>query len=109
MTDCCEITFICRIQQISEISIIELTKADSSSSEKWYRGNQLPQILNDEISLADSWQYKVSWFPIRARIKTSDLYVYLWSINYHGLTPNSAEIIIVEPKKKIIYYISVSM
>jgi len=95
--------------EISNISIDELIKADSSNFDKWYRGDQLPPILNDAISLADSWQNEVSWFPTGARIRTSDFYVYPWTIYYHGLTPNSADIIIVEPKKKIVYYISVSM
>jgi len=88
--------------EISKISIDELSKV-------WYRGDQLPTIVDDAISFVSSMPNKNTWFPSSSQIKTSDFYVYLSTIEYHTMSPDEAELVIIEPRKKIVYYISAAI
>ncbi len=95
--------------EISNISIDELTKDENSSVKQWYRGDQLPTIVNDAITFVCSMQNKNTWLPSYSQIKTSDFYVHLWKIEYHGMSPDVADVILVEPQKRIVYYISLTI
>lgn len=95
--------------EISNISIDELTKDENSSVKQWYRGDQLPTIVSDAITFVSSMQNKSTWLPSSSQIKTSDFFVHLWKIEYKGMSPEVADVIIIEPRKKIVYYISLTI
>ena len=49
------------------------------------------------------------WFLEEKDIFNKDCFVYPWYIGTNGLKPSSVQIIIIKPKLKLIYYISVSI
>jgi hypothetical protein len=95
--------------KISHVDTSELKKNEDMRPGQWYRGDSLPKILDDAIEFIGRFQHEIPWFPKEKSIKTSDYYIYPWSIYCHGVTPSSAQIIIVKPKEKIVYYMSVEM
>jgi hypothetical protein len=95
--------------KISHIDISELKQKEDMRAGQWYRGDSLPKILDDAIEFIGGFQHETPWFPTEKNIRTSDYYIYPWSIYCHGVIPRSAQIIIVKPTEKIVYYISVSI
>ena len=95
--------------KISHVDISELKRNEDMRPGQWYRGDSLPKILDDAITFIGGFHHETSWFPSEKNIKTSDYYIYPWSIYCHGVTPSSAQIIIVKPTEKIVYYMSVEI
>jgi hypothetical protein len=95
--------------KISHVDISELKKNEDMRPGQWYRGDSLPKVLSDAIEFIGRFQHEIPWFPKENRIRTSDYYIYPWSIYCHGVTPSSAQIIIVKPTEKIVYYMSVEI
>src|SRR5574343_563099 len=95
--------------KISHVDISELKMTEDMRPGHWYRGDSLPKILDDAISFIGGWQHETPWFPTEKSIRTSDYYIYPWSIYCHGVTPSAAEIIIVKPSEKMVYYMGVKM
>jgi hypothetical protein len=95
--------------RITNVTIDELSKSDSLGIGKWYRGDQLPQILDEALTFAGDWQYEIPWFPKDSTIKTDKFYVYPWSIYCNGIKPSGIELIILKPDEKMIYFISTKM
>jgi len=77
------------------------------SNGKWFRGDNLPKILDDAISFATEFNGETPWFTNEKNIKTSDCYIYSNSIDCNGLSPRAVQLIIL--KQKLVYYIGVSI
>jgi hypothetical protein len=94
--------------KIKDVSIEELTAKKGDMSNRWYRGDQIPKVLDETISFVGSWlgSGEIAWFPKEAELRSSEVYVYPWTIYYHGLRPTAAEIIFVRPKDKMIFFFS---
>ena len=95
--------------KISRVDIKELDTKYKFGIGQWYRGDSLPQLLNETVSFISGFQHEINWFPLENEIKTSNFYIYPWSISCHGATPNAAQLIIVNPADKIVYYIGVKI
>ena len=89
--------------KITHVSIEELT-----ANTDWYRGDQLPKTLDEAVSFVGYWlgRDEVSWFPRETELRSSEVYVYPWSIHYHGTEPSAAEIIFIRPKDKMVFFFS---
>jgi hypothetical protein len=83
-----------------------LTASTDDFKGRWYRGDQLPKILDDAVSFVGGWlgSDDISWFPKEAELRSSEIYIYPWSIHYHGTRPSAAEIIFVRPKDKMVFF-----
>jgi hypothetical protein len=92
--------------KIKNIKIDELTNKTDTIGGRWYRGDMLPKILSDALTSVCAWQHKTPWFPKESEIRSSDFYIYPWSIHCQGILPSGAQIILVNPEEKIVYYIS---
>ncbi len=90
--------------RISHVTIDELTK--NNSSRKWYRGDELPKVVDEAIKFIGNTQSTISWFPSEDRIRTSEYYIYPWSIGFHSIMPTSTKLIIIQPAEKTVFYIS---
>ena len=93
--------------KISSLKDIELKNIQNSK--KWYKGNDLPKILDDAISFATEFNGETPWFISEENIKTSDCYIYPQSIECNGILPRGVQLIILKPKQKLVYYIGVSI
>jgi hypothetical protein len=95
--------------KISQIDIKELKTNDNFGLGQWYRGDSLPQLLNEAVSFISGFQHEITWFPLEDEIKTSNFYIYPWSISCHGVKPDAAKLIIIKPSDKIVYFIGVKI
>ncbi len=95
--------------RISHVSIDELMRQQEQRLGTWYRCDSLPQILDEAVEFVGGWQHEIDWFPTEEEVRTSNFYVYPWSISCHGISPDEAQLIFVEPSKKMIYYVSAAM
>ena len=95
--------------KITSVTLDELTNKDKFSSGQWYAMDSLPPILDEAVSFVSRWEEEIPWFPTESSLRTADFFVYPWSINCHGVRPNSAQLIFINYKDKTVYYISVKM
>jgi hypothetical protein len=73
-----------------------------TTRDRWYRGDQLPKVLDDAVSLAGGRNFP--WFPSTTELKSAAFYVYPWSIYCHGVQPTGAELIFVRTRDKMVFY-----
>ncbi len=90
--------------KITNVTVAELMVSTDEVSNRWYRGDQLPKVLDDAVGFIGGWLHEISWFPKETELRSSEFYVYPWNINFHGINPYAAEIIIVNPKDKIVFF-----
>ncbi len=90
--------------KISKLEINELISTPSDERRRWYRGDQLPAVLNDAVTFVGPWQSEIPWFPKEAELRSAEFYVYPFSTYFHGLTPTAVELIFVRPSDKMVFY-----
>jgi hypothetical protein len=92
--------------KIKNVSIEELTAKTDDITNRWYRGDKLPKVLDDAVSFVGGWlgSKEIEWFPREAELRSSEIYVYSWSIYFHGVQPTAAELIFVRPKDKMVFF-----
>lgn len=90
--------------KIKSVTVEELTANTDEFRGRWYRGDQLPKVLDDAVSFVGGWLHEIEWFPTEAELRSSDIYIYSWSIYCHGVRPSAAEIIFVRPKDKMVFF-----
>jgi hypothetical protein len=93
--------------KISHVSLDELNKKpDNDLDNHWYRGDQLPPILDKAVAFAGAFQGdEIPWFPKEGELRSNQFYVYLWSIYFHGLEPSSVEIIFIRPSDNMVFFL----
>ena len=90
--------------KITNVTLDELTTNKGASNGRWYRGDQLPKVLDDAVTFVGEWQHEIDWFPTEAELRSTEIYVYPWSIYCHGVSPSAAAIIFVRPKDKMVFF-----
>jgi len=93
--------------KISHVSVEELgTRKDNW--ERFYRGDQLPPILNEAVEFTGAWlkHDRLSWFPTVEEIRSEQIYVYPWRIRFHGISVEGTELIFVRPSDNMVFYFS---
>lgn len=90
--------------KISHIELAEITKETNDFRGRWYRGDQLPKVLDDAVGFAGGWLHELPWFPSEAEFRSSEFYVYPWSIYCHGVRPSAAELIFIRPSDRMVFY-----
>lgn len=90
--------------KISHVDDADFTSKTDDPTGRWYRGDQLPQVLDDAVRFVGECHYEIPWFPTDDELRSSKYYVYSWSIEYHGVEPSAAEIIFVRPSDKMVFY-----
>jgi len=95
--------------KITHVELSELAKKDFSGAPHWYRGDQLPEVVNQAVSFAvvlNSSLKDYSWFPSEKDLRSKDFYVYSWKIEFHGLMTTSADLIFIHPADQMVYFFS---
>lgn len=91
--------------KVESISVDELIQNDKTPGGRWYRGDQLPKVLDDAVSMVGNLGGgEVLWFPKEVELRSCDVYIYLWSIYYHNIKPTAVNIIFVRPKDKMVFF-----
>jgi len=65
-------------------------------------------VVNDAVDFLVGWlgQKEISWFPKEAELRSTEFYVYPWSIYVYGVRPTSIELIFIRPSDKTVFYFS---
>jgi hypothetical protein len=89
--------------KISHVSIKELSNSD------WCRGDKVEGILNDALVFTGAWSNnkEIPWFPSEKELRSKKIYVYPWSIYYHGTRPTAVKLIFVRPKDCMVFFLSI--
>ena len=95
--------------KITNVTLDELTNKNEFRSGQWYSMDSLPPILNEAVTFVSHREKEIPWFPTECSLRTTDFFVYPWSIYCHGVSPISAQLIFIKPADKTVYYISVKM
>lgn len=90
--------------KISNVADAELQPRANARSLKWYRGDALPELLDQAIKSVSTSRKEIPWFPTEAELRTSDFYVYPWMIRCSGLDPSAATLIFVRPSDRMLFY-----
>ncbi len=90
--------------KISNVADAELQPRADVGSLKWYRGNAPPELLNEALKFVSNSRKEIPWFPTDAELRTSDFYVYPWTIRCSGLDPSAATLIFVRPSDRMLFY-----
>ena len=90
--------------KISHVELAELTKETDDFRGRWYRGDQLPKVLDDAVGFVGGWLHELPWFPSEEQLRSSEFYVYSWSIYCHGVRPTAAELIFIRPSDQMVFY-----
>jgi hypothetical protein len=90
--------------KISHVDESDFTPKTDDPTGRWYRGDQLPPVLDAAVKFVTGWHQEIPWFPSEAELRSSEFYVYPWSIYYHGVDPNAAELIFVRKSDKMVFY-----
>lgn len=92
--------------KITHVDPSELTQDRSGSG--WFRCDQADGVLKDSIDFVCGWLHEdnISWFPRKEELKSSEMYVYSWSIHCRSTRPMAVKLIFVRPKDKMVFFVS---
>ena len=91
--------------KISRLDLTELTAKTNDFRGRWYRGDQLPKVLDDAVGFVGGWLHELPWFPAEVELRSSNFYVYPCSIHCYGVQPAAAELIFIRPSDKMVFYL----
>jgi hypothetical protein len=90
--------------KISHVDLAELPLAADEPHRRWYRGDQLPQVLDETLHLVGGSLHELPWFPREAELRSADFYIYPWGIQLHGTQASAAELVFVRPSDGMVFY-----
>ena len=81
----------------------ELKKDDKG--EGLYRGDEASGVISDALEFVEQWipLEDIPWFITEQELRSSEIYLYPWSIYYHGTRPTAVKLIFVRPKDKTVF------
>ncbi len=96
--------------KITGVSVAELDNPKHDYI-KWTRGDELEGILKQAVDLVSSFASldKLSWFPSKKALSSTEIYVNPGSILLHGERVTSANLIFAIPAENMIYYASIKI
>lgn len=93
--------------KITHVERDELTKATGASPGRWYRGDQLPQVLDEAVEFFNEPFPELPWFPSELELRSPQFYVYPVSITLDGLQPTAVELVFIRPADKMVFYFGI--
>jgi len=97
--------------QLANVTADDLIKTNVASEAHWHRGDQLSGAVDDAVKFAGIWlnEDNVSWFPKEMELRSDQVYVYPYRIDYLGDRPRAAELIFVKPSENMVFYFEAKM
>lgn len=92
--------------RVSHLDVSELIFDERHSGGGWFRGDALTRTAEQAIDFAAGWlgSSEMPRFPTIDEIRSSNMFIYVWSIDMAGTRPNAAQIILARPSDKMVYY-----
>jgi len=92
--------------KISHVDEADFTSKTNDAGNRWYRGDQLPPVVDAAVKFITAWHHEIPWFPTEAELRNADVYVYPWSIYCYGVEPSAAELIFVRKSDQMVFFFS---
>lgn len=92
--------------RISDVTEADFTPTAEAPNEHWFRGDQLPPVLDAAVRLVTEWHSEIPWFPVGAELKSSDIHVY--PIDFYcccgGVDPTAARLVFIRKTDRMVFY-----
>jgi len=90
--------------RITEIDTSELKKSTSGTG--WFRGDKAEGVVNDALEFVEQCipSEDIPWFLSEYELRSTEVYIYPWSVYYHGIRTTAVKLIFVRPKDKVVFY-----
>ncbi len=92
--------------KISDVVETDFTPKPNAPNEHWFRGDQLPPVLDAAVKLVSEWHNEFPWFPTDAELRSSDVHVY--PIEFYGccgrVEPTQATLVFVRKADNMMFY-----
>lgn len=90
------------------VSHLEVDELVSTNSRGWLRCDELEGVSKMAIDYVTMWlgSGEMEWFPGAERLKTSEFFVYIWSLDLSGTSPDAVQLILAQPSENMVYYVS---
>lgn len=97
--------------KITHVSTAELTRVSERNRLRWHRGDDLAHVVDDALAFASGWLHRdeIFWFPKESELRSQEMFVLAWSVDYGGIEPRAAQLIFVNPSQRMVYYLSARM
>lgn len=90
--------------KVTHLSSLDLSE-DDDGERRWYRGDRLPSVVGDAVEFTAPLR-EASWFPSTVELKREDTWVLPWQITLYGMRIQQAQLIIAQPSKKRVLFVS---
>lgn len=92
--------------KISHVDEADFNPKRDAPNEHWFRGDQLPPVLDAAVRLVTGWHNEFPWFPTDAELRSSDVHVY--PIDFYGccgsVEPTMATLVFVRKTDNMMFY-----
>ena len=90
----------------SPVEETDFAPKQKTPNEHWFRGDQLPPVLDAALELVTKWHNDIPWFPTGAELKSSDIYVY--PVDFYAccgnVEPTMARQVFVRKTDNMVFY-----
>jgi hypothetical protein len=92
--------------RISDVAEADFTPMAQAPNEHWFRGDQLPPVLDAAVRLVTEWHGEIPWFPTSAELKSSDVHVYPMDLYCccGSVEPTMARLVFVRKADRMVFY-----
>jgi hypothetical protein len=92
--------------KISQIDDTDFVPKKDHPNEHWYRGDQLPRVLDAAVRLVDQWHDQIPWLPSGTELRSSDVHVYPVGINCccGSIEPTAATLVFIRKTDRMMFY-----
>ena len=92
--------------KISHVDEADFVPKKDHLNEHWYRGDQLPPVLDAAVRLVDQWHDQFPWLPTKTELRSSDVHVY--PVDFYGccgsVDPTMATLVFVRKTDNMMFY-----
>ena len=93
--------------KLSHLNLDELTSTPDQAGLHWYRGDRLPSVVGDAVSVIGQTvdEQQTPWFPSENELTSNKLYTYPWRMDYEGTRLIAASVIFIRPSDQTVFYV----
>jgi len=92
--------------KISQVDDTDFTPRPDTPNSHWFRGDQLPPVLDAAVQLVTECHDMISWFPTGEELRCSDVYVY--PMDFYcccgSVDPTMARLVFVRRTDNVVFY-----
>lgn len=92
--------------KISHVDEADFISKPDAPNEHWFRGDQLPTVLDAAVKLVAEWHHEFPWFPTGTELRSPDVYVY--PMEFYcccgNVDPASATLVFVRKTDNMMFY-----